>query len=168
MLVTFRCRTDVACAIAGISQRTFQGAVDAGAYPHAPQSATGGPRMFSQADVAALVVYAWMRQRGLGAKLAGRISELALDRIDHPAYARGGNTLGVVSIDLRGFPSLTPAGNPPAEPCRLIVDAAGALASAVAGARTVTDPVPKPTAAPVMKSPIEEHTTRPLLRAGAH
>lgn len=58
-------RTKAACRIAGIDPQRFNEDVAAGEYPHAPATTAGVSRVFDEADIAGLFVYAHLT-RGCG------------------------------------------------------------------------------------------------------
>ena len=63
--MNYKFRTKAACRIAGIDHQRFNEDVAAGEYPHAPVTTAGVSRVFDEADIAGLYVYAHLT-RGCG------------------------------------------------------------------------------------------------------
>ena len=63
--MNYKFRTKAACRIAGIDHQRFNEDVAAGEYPHAPVTTAGVSRVFDEADIAGLYVYAFLT-RGCG------------------------------------------------------------------------------------------------------
>ena len=63
--MSYKFRTKAACRIAGIDHQRFNEDVAAGEYPHAPVTTAGISRVFDEADIAGLYVYALLT-RGCG------------------------------------------------------------------------------------------------------
>ena len=63
--MSYKFRTKAACRIAGIDHQRFNEDVAAGEYPHAPVTTAGVSRVFDEADIAGLYVYAFLT-RGCG------------------------------------------------------------------------------------------------------
>ena len=73
--MNYKFRTKAACRIAGIDHQRFNEDVAAGEYPHAPVTTAGVSRVFDEADIAGLYVYAhltrgWGEPYRFGKKLA--------------------------------------------------------------------------------------------------
>ena len=101
-------RTQAACRIAEIDPQRFNEDVSDGNYPCAPETTAGKARLFDEADIAGLYVYAHLT-KGHGANRYGRklaanyacgvikalreLSRIEKERVDIPFVAGGGHTV---------------------------------------------------------------------------
>ncbi|WP_191557964.1 hypothetical protein [Brevundimonas aurantiaca] len=70
----YQVRAKTACDAVGYDRDRFNEDVASGAYPCAPPTDQGRPRIFEEPDLIALYVHAYLRRMGVGADLSGSIA----------------------------------------------------------------------------------------------